>query len=93
MHTQNASYTGIAGPGLIDGQAVPACVTSDTACHVTECLHCRWIDYYNPIENKLVPKSWAPANNCTGSECRPRLVEFVYCTHVSVCEMSMHTCT
>ena len=38
----NISYTGISGPGTINGQAVPA-----------------WVDYYNAVENKLIPKTWS----------------------------------
>ena len=74
LDTHNASRTGIVGEGTIDGQApgLPGWVG-----------HSPWIDHYDPVNNFLVAKTWSRVNGCQG-ECRPKLVRFTDCEHVTV---------
>ena len=74
LDTHNASRTGIVGEGIIDGQApgLPGWVG-----------HSPWIDHYDPVNNFLVAKTWSKVNGCQG-ECRPKLVRFTDCEHVTV---------
>ena len=74
LDTHNASRTGIVGEGTIDGQApgLPGWVG-----------HSPWIDHYDSTNNFLVAKTWSKVNGCQG-ECRPKLVRFTDCEHVTV---------
>lgn len=47
-----------------------------------------WVDYYDPVQNKLMPKTWAGQQGCQG-ECRVRLLEFTDCRRVLVANVSL----
>ena len=74
ISTANASRTGIIGEGTIDGQAPGLHGTGGDS---------PWIDHYDPLNDFLYPKKWEGVNGCTG-ECRPKLIRFTDCDHVTI---------
>jgi polygalacturonase len=70
VDTRGASHTGIVGNGAIDGQAPGP----------------YWSTGFDPSRAYFIPRTWkglGPAPGCVG-ECRPKLVRFTDCQHVSM---------